>query len=258
MINRLVMVAASGVAGPSASVEMVKFDGATWFDFNTTQVYTDAKVGIFSCWVRPDIAGANDNNNLFYIKKGETTLAFLIRLNANNEVQVFGLQTGSSNIAINLVTDLLTAGVNMYDGEAHHILAAWDLANTYGQILVDGAETIYTAGTLNNVLIDYSGTQDFFMAGGITGVGSGFQKWFGEVGQYYLNLEETIDISVQANLDKFWVDGPVSLGTNGEIPTGNSPLVFFNNDETTFNTNLGTETEPFILNGGPLTAGTDL
>ena len=57
---------------------------------------------------------------------------------------------------------------------------------------------------------------------------------------------EFLDFSVLANSQKFFNQGAVDLGVNGELPTGTAPLIFFGSDYVAADWNGGTN----LGNGG--------
>ena len=67
--------------------------------------------------------------------------------------------------------------------------------------------------------------------------------WNGCCAQIYLNTEEYLDFDNVTNRRKF-IDAAgdmVSLGANGEVPTGTSPSYYFTGNSVTFPTNQGME-----------------
>lgn len=64
----------------------------------------------------------------------------------------------------------------------------------------------------------------------------------GDIADVWFNPGTYIDFSIESNRRKFIKsDGkPVGLGSNGQNPTGSSPLLFFSGDTTSWHTNKGT------------------
>jgi hypothetical protein len=98
------------------------------------------------------------------------------------------------------------------------------------------------AGTLQtDAVIDY--TRANHTIGAETG---GASKLNASIAEVYINYAEYIDITIEANRRKFiGANGkPVSLGDDGSIPTGTSPIVYFSVKQgdaaTVFATNKGT------------------
>jgi hypothetical protein len=83
---------------------------------------------------------------------------------------------------------------------------------------------------------------------------TGSNNWLGEIGHFYLNLTQALDLSILANRQKF-INGnnPVSLGRNGEIVTGAFPTFYFDGAAPAWN-NQGSG--PGIPATGTLAAGT--
>ncbi len=79
-----------------------------------------------------------------------------------------------------------------------------------------------------------------------------------DVAEVYLNLAESIDIDVSANVEKFRSSAgkPVDLGATGSTPTGTAPIIYLSGDATGFLTNKGTGGSFTVATGSLSTAGT--
>ena len=54
--------------------------------------------------------------------------------------------------------------------------------------------------------------------------------------ELYINLAESLDLTVEGNREKFYADGNfVDLGSDGSTPTGTAPLMYYKNGFATFN-----------------------
>ena len=112
-----------------------------------------------------------------------------------------------------------------------------------------------------NVLVDnhsIDGQIDF--ANGAINIGantSGTQKMANDLAEFWYFPNVSLDLSVAANRAKFSEDGkPISLGTDGSLPTGTAPAVYLHQDTgeapANFKDNKGTGGDGVIV--GTLTA----
>ncbi len=93
-----------------------------------------------------------------------------------------------------------------------------------------------------NTSIKVEGTVDYTRADYAFGARvAGILKLTGCLAQFYLNPEEHIDFTVEANRRKFVSAGgkPVDMGADGSDPTGNVPLVFLSGATVSWHTNKG-------------------
>jgi hypothetical protein len=116
-----------------------------------------------------------------------------------------------------------------------HVMASWNLATAAKHLYVDGADALQAGGTYTNDNIDY--TQSNYCVGAFT---DGANKVNCCLSDFYFNSAEYIDLSDAGNRAKFYNSGPVSLGSDGSLPTGTAPIVYLKGDDTNFQTNAGT------------------
>ncbi len=90
---------------------------------------------------------------------------------------------------------------------------------------------------LNTTGYSFAGSTKFDMAGadltqwGVGITGGGVNPWLGDMGHLWLSVNQTLDLSVQANREKFALGGaPVNLGGNGQLPTGVAPEWYYDGD----------------------------
>ncbi|PWJ93532.1 hypothetical protein C8D77_101211 [Mesorhizobium loti] len=125
-----------------------------------------------------------------------------------------------------------------------NLLIAWDTNFPAGQKLfecaVNGALIDHSVLTVNDAHdafdVDYSGI--------FTAFGNAADGYIpkGDVVDFYFAPGQYLDLTDPAKIAKFVeADGkPVFLGSDGSIPTGTAPAIFFSGDASSFATNKGT------------------
>ncbi len=210
----------------------VTFDGTN--DYMTRGAdltsIANGKKGLASFWVKRN--GTGIRQDMYFASAG---LRFGFSGTdageaANDHVIVTGFNSTPTQILFMRSASPYTTSV------WRHIAIAWDLSLGIGQLYVDGADARESGPTLTDDTIVYSHADH-----GICGTTSGARKQNADVADIYLNLAETLDLSVSSNLEKFRSTSghPVDLGASGATPTGNQPIIFLKGPATAFNTNLG-------------------
>lgn len=227
MAPKHVPPAAAVVAATAFSAEAVLFDGTNDYFTKGSDLTgnADGKVGIISFWAKKNTEGTLQY--LFTTTSGPGY--FQLRFNTLNQIHVTGTDSGAT-IQLDLKGSAPT------DGEWHHYLMSWDLANNYAEIYIDDVATYFTP-TKNNATLDY--TQSTWYIGSNA---STTAKMDGCVAQMYVNLAETLDLTVADNR-RLFIDGngdPVDIGSDGSTPTGTSPIIFLRGRASDFYTNSGT------------------
>jgi hypothetical protein len=231
------------VPAPSFTPRGAAFNGSTYYASDSISVAATGD-GLLSLWLKNDDSAWNATTR--------RPLSFRI-----SSTIVLELQTASSGritfrLNNNTATDTLTVyaaqpgNVQFALGQWYHIMASWS----------SGTVTVYvngvSAGTISYTTLDMSSTN-------LTRIGIGAQStgvggWLGDLAHLYLNLSETLDLSVQANREKFALSGsPVDLGGDGSAPTGTAPEYYYDGDESDWN-NKGTAGNVSLT--GSLTAST--
>jgi hypothetical protein len=226
------------------------FDGST---MNYVGTITPAssiaagKQGLVSVWLKV-LGGSGVQRYIFTIASG-ATIKLWIFINASNAIQVQGRQaTGSSDI---MVFQSVAAGSPLIPPSAWvHCAMAWDLGAGVEQIYINGVSNKSGSQTLTNDNLGYNQTT--------ASVGSSVTsslKYNGSMSELYVNLHETLDLSVAANLQKFRAnDGtPVFLGATGTLPTGSQPEYYLGGDDdfTAWGTNNGSKGFVTLQGGTP-------
>ncbi|KKN74546.1 hypothetical protein LCGC14_0389630 [marine sediment metagenome] len=228
MTLRRGLIAAAGNYKSPISVDAVTFDGSN--DYTTRGAdltgAANGKLGIASFWINTNTIAAQ------VIYRGTNQLMRILLLN-DNTIQVRG-----QNAAVSTILQMASTTV-LSTGKWHHVLASWDLANTVGHLYCDGQEDQAGGSTLTDDTIDYTDTDHAIGASPAGGT-----KLNGDLAEVYINLAEYIDLSVQANRQKFRVQHhfPANVGAAGATPTGTAPIMYFKASSGTpanFANNLG-------------------
>jgi len=220
-----------------------------------------------------------DGSADYYLRGGELTgvsdgkkglLSFWVRFDGNEGAQSSILRSTSSRLNVHRRTDntlrfVLTntaAGTiwlwdttTTYPNSTSwiHILASWDLGNSFDEVFInDVAES--SATTFLNEIIDYTDTDI-----AIGARPDGLTQLNGAISELYFNTAETLDITVVANRRKFITADfkPVDLGPSGYKPTGTAPLVYLRTQFNGFGQNSGTggdftPQDPVTSTAGPV------
>lgn len=233
-----------GPAAPYAA-NGVNFDGSN--DYLTRGAdltgNADGKKGII--YFRFLLNGGNGSRQRFFRSDGPR---FEIERRTGNTFRVLGKDTGGS---IKFRAD--TVATYTADSTWHSFLASWDMASA-------GSASIYVDDTLDyneltflDANLDYTTTDH-----GLGADAAGGSKINACLADFYFNMAEYLDFSVTANRRKFTdaSDKPVDLGSDGSIPTGTAPIIFFSGVTSTWHTNKGSG-GGFTENGALTDCGTD-
>ncbi len=217
------------------TIPMVKFDGTNDY-LNRGAGLTgiaDGKTGTVSFWYRPTTVSGSQwiltstNDNL-YLRQSSAHFELTLRNS-----------TGTYIFTITSSNDLVV-------GELVHVFVSWDLGNAKGNIYINGVDKENSL-TITNDDIDY--TVSNWQIGNRVLL-SDISEF--EIGQLWFNTEY---VEPTTDINEFYDDGPVSLGSDGSTPTGNQPILFLNNSLATWENNLGTGGN-FTEVGGLADAGT--
>jgi hypothetical protein len=204
-------------ASESITVDAADFDGTNDWTRRTSALTgaANSKKGVVSFWFYDDTPA---------------NAQMVFHADPCMQIQTFGdnkfYVTGGSGGAI-----FTFAFANTYSGSAwHHLIAAWDhTGSSVLQMYLDGVSNVAvtTAHTGSDLAWGSENTYDF---GSFTNGSS--NRWNGGLAEFYLNTAEYIDISVQANREKFRTSSgrPADLGATGSTPTGTAPAVYFHLD----------------------------
>lgn len=207
------------------TISAVDFDGTN--DYMTKASLTgaaDSKKGIFSFRGRLDGGDGTDRQLMQFLNFVEFTMR------TTNKLQLLALDAASAT-AIDVTTNAtFTASANWF-----HILASWDLAVPVLHLYVNDASASLATNTVVNKTIKWTSTNCTIGARS-----NGTQKWNGCMCEFYFNIGDYLDLTVEANRRLF---DPVSLGATGQLPTGTQPDIYQSISDadaaTVFATNKG-------------------
>ena len=175
-----------------------------------------------------------------------TTTRPLVLFGATDNLIIQGRNSGGT-IVLSINTSPITDTASW-----HHVMWSVDLENAANRHLyVDGVSDL-NVGTYEDEEIDFSRTDHAI--GASTGGGLKYNGCFADL---WLAFGQYIDLSLAANRLKFYNFGSaVDLGSDGSIPTGTAPIMYFTGDTATWHTNAGTG-GGFTENGALDDCGTD-
>lgn len=183
-------------------------------------------------------------NTYFFHYGDNTSSGSVIALQLyNGEVGIWGADGGAYT---------LRAVAPVKTGRNYHLLISVDMSDSAKRhFVLNGNTSAATWSTYTNSNFAFSQTSQTVGAGwnGSPGI------WMdGKIGNLWFN-NSYIDLSNASNLAKFvtgtGIDAkPVSLGANGELPTGTSPLIYLPMYGNNAGKNYGTGGD-FTVNSGP-------
>lgn len=185
----------------------------------------DSKSGILSAWVRLD---GGDGGALRVLNSTGDTLLLLRR--TDNLIGIGAENSINTEILLLLSDTAYTASATWL-----HILASWNLATAAAHLYISDVEDLAAGPTLTDDTIDYT------VADWAVGV-----SMDGCLAEVYFAPGQYLDFSVVTNRRKFVSSAlkPVYLGTDGSLPTGTAPIVYFHLADAeavaNFATNRGT------------------
>ncbi len=150
----------------------------------------------------------------------------------------------------NLVDLLLTNNINgpqlrirtqsaVVFGVWNHFLASWDTTAGLQSLAFNDDPTDITVITNNSLLpIDYTRTHS--IGGGVATFPT-TNEYGGCLSELYLNFSEFLDFGIEADR-RLFIDSaglPVELGSDGSIPTGTAPIMYFPDGDATANAGTG-------------------
>lgn len=218
------------VPAPAFAARGVLFDSGDSFRGGALSVPATNQ-GLLSVWLRQSGAWAASEQ------------VFEARVGSNTAMSLLSASSGRITLRLNqdgTGSDTFTTAINTFVGDTwYHVLAAWDWTASRLQFYVNGV-SLNTSGFLftGATKFDFGGAN--FNLFSVAATAGGTSLMTGDIGHLYLNVAETLDLSIQANREKFALAGqPVYLGGNGQLPTGNTPAWYYDGDPSTFG-NKGT------------------
>jgi len=193
----------------------------------------DGKVGTVSLWFRAD---GGDGTLMDFISVGTAGInRMIVQKTTGNAIRLQGVNASGTTILDATTATTFTAGAGW-----HHILAAWDMANSSNRaIYLDGSLDSTTWTTYTDDTIDYLGGSPRTTVGA-NNANTAALLWDGCISEFWFDDTYT-DLSVQATREKFRsaAGKPVNLGSDGSVPTGTQPVYYFRTASPDWETNSG-------------------
>jgi hypothetical protein len=215
---------------PATTRSGVTFDGAASQLVFDRQVNNpprlDTSVGLVSVWLR--LSSLPTSLNIFYGiygSGGPNVKIIDIGLDSNGRlVAVFTAFNKTTTATYTQTTGGLTA-----DGTWHHLIVGWDTQAGTMQVVNDRtAATVTRSGSAGfdvGVTLSSPLRISWGALSHIAGVTA--NALTGDAAELLISLDQTLDLSVTSNLDKFELSGQtVSLGSNGSTPLGINPWMY--------------------------------
>lgn len=190
---------------------------AIWFAVDTTPIFSDIQVFMFG-------TGASYEATIF----------------TDGSIRIQGQNSAGTEIL-----DMDTAASTINDTNWHCLMVSVDMADTGKRhIYLDDTDVFDAASTYTDAAIDFTCSHFGSADHGIGARTSGIRKFSGTLGPYWCDFGQYIDFSDVTNRRVFYTsDGkvPASLAnsTNGNVGGFGQPIVFLNNEFSTYQTNLG-------------------
>jgi len=224
----------------------VTFDGSN--DYVSRAGVSGASAGsaaTLSFWVK----WANDDtfqSILFLAQSGDIT--FYVRRDEFNYIDVYGENSGGTV----LIRIRCAADTSKVSHGWQHVLVSFQL-NSDAKIYINDTNATFL------VPVNSSGSVDFSTNEAVVGASqpaSFLNKLNGDLAEVWFNTSY-LDLTVAANRRKFIKSNgkPANLGSDGSLPTGSQPLLYFRGPATSFSTNRGTG-GAFTLTGALTDAAT--
>jgi hypothetical protein len=222
-------------AAPDFVPRGINLPGSTYFYTETTFVEGSNR-GLMSFWFRhtgPTWV-SSPSRQLFELRTLSGSAVFGAVTTGSNRITFRIFQTGVGVVGF-------AVPVNTFQPDIwYHVLWAWDwdTAPKRFQIAVNGALLNTSSYTFTGTGFALSDMARFSL--GATGGQS--NSFIGDFGHFWLDFQNSLDISIQANREKFILAGqPVDLGPYGELPVGVRPQFYFHGNANNERwTNLGT------------------
>lgn len=225
------------VPAPAFTPQSTSFNGLTSSLENTSLSIAGGSEGTFAAWLYYDEATWNSpTGTVFELRAGSTVC---LRLHTAS--------SGRCSFNLGGATLFTTTPTNAFQvGRWHHVAVSWKAGSgAWYQLSIDGAAPLTGADLTSATLIINGTITRAYVSGGTT-------RWPGDLAYIYCNVTEALDLSVEANRQKFILAGePVNLGANGSLVTGTQPAFYFDGGASMANLGSGGS-----LTATDLTAGT--
>ncbi|RVU03940.1 hypothetical protein EOE18_13880 [Novosphingobium umbonatum] len=216
------------------------FDGGDWFTNSSISVPASSN-GLMSLWFKNTDSAWTTGKYVCQYRVGTTAVLELLTTTTGRMNMRLNNGSATDTLAFYAAAGNTQFAVNTW----YHIMAAWTATGL--SIYVNGS----LVGTLAYTSLDMGGATITRL--GLGAATTGLTPLPCEIGHYYLNVSATLDLSVQANREKFILAGaPVNLGATGQLPTGTTPEWYYDGAGAAW-ANKGSATGGTLT--GALTAG---
>lgn len=216
--------------GAAFTVDAADFDGSDYLTrmSNLTSLGS-SNSGILSLWLRSDAWNTSDGQTFIFND-----------FDANPAVDDWHFALFNDDASTNGVSALWTSGggasqtaidFSLALNTWHHILLAWELdASPIVQLYVNGSSTGSFSGGPTALTVPWANTDSWWIG---TFRNGPFGNFNGGLAELYFAPGQYLDISVQANREKFRsaAGKPVSLGADGSTPTNTVPKIYLHLDD---------------------------
>jgi hypothetical protein len=203
-------------AGGAYSETAVTASGDDYLYKVGTIIATAGRKGMFSANFTLSAAGDGAQMDIMNLGAGKV----VFRRTSANLLQIILRAAGSTTAVSWLSSATYLGGATTYNWTC-----SWDGDTGRFQNYINGVAQ--TVGAIAAVDIAYNQNtgHGILCSKGNTTVPANPVK--GTVSMLYFNCTESLDLSVSANLQKFYNAGAVNLGPNGALPTGTQPAILF-------------------------------
>ncbi len=181
--------------------------------------------GVISFWLRLSALPSGGNHYTILSVQAVFGVVFYLRF----AIDASGFWSATFTAADGTTTATFTQTSNAFpaDGTYHHVIMNWDTQAGTIQTAID--RTLVTTSRVGSTGFDvgiqaFSNTQAWAIAGQY----QGGNKLVGDLAELWFIIDQSLDLSVSSNLDKFETGGSsIDLGPTGAIPLGIDPFMFF-------------------------------
>lgn len=194
-------------------LQAFSFSGTEYLTSSSVTGITDGKQFTFSCWA---YIGTSGSYRLFTIGTSSSP-GLVVNINGG----YLGTLGWNSSGSVVLNFDSQSTAVNI--GQWNHFLISVDLSTTTAHMFVNGTSVTTTPGTTTNDNIDF--TKSDYNFGRVAGSATAFLV--ADVAEVWFDTSY-FDLTTASNVELFNAGCiPADMGSDGSVPTGSSPLVYF-------------------------------
>lgn len=223
-----------GSLGRRSGIPMIaaKFNGSTGYErLSAFSGVSNSASFTMSCWIK-------------YLPDGDEILQQIFVIRSTNILYFDFFQTPDEYViayrnSLGSIINLIEFQPATSEAGWHHILFSRIGNNAWWLYIND---FLVWDGSASNAAVNFTASL------------SNFGIWedallYAEVADFWLSTTG-IDLSIKANREKFYKNGnPVFLGSNGQLPTGNAPFLFFDAKYESWGTNRGTGGNMNLMSG---------